>query len=230
MSQKKTGRIDRRKIMAVGAGALVLGVGATATLAGWIDTEWVFGGNGAGGPGIGTSTFEVQQSTVAPFTSFTDRETNPGGEIVFTPDALSLAPGVTTYAAMALRTTADSTRGEVELQQAVPATGVTVNDPDGLLFAALEVAVATDDAPFTCDTTAFAGDPDGPVVIADGSLSTSGGTSAQELEAAGGSTQYYCFALSLPQTFTPVAPATVDDYMGLTVTPAWEFVAESIVD
>ena len=57
-------RFDRRKVMAVAAAGLVLGVGASVTLAAWTDTEWVFGGNGAGGPGVGTSTFEVQQSTL----------------------------------------------------------------------------------------------------------------------------------------------------------------------
>ncbi len=56
-------RIVRRRIFAVAAGGAALGVGVAATLAAWTDTEWVFGGNGAGGPGVGTSTFAIEQNT-----------------------------------------------------------------------------------------------------------------------------------------------------------------------
>lgn len=227
MQMTETRRTNVRRGMAVAAGCLVLGVGVTATLAAWTDTEWVFGGNGAGGPGIGTSTFEVQQSTVAPFTAFTDEEDNPGGEAVFAPDALDLSPGDVVYAAVALRAAPDSVAGDVTLQAAVPAAGIAADDPAGLLFDALDVAVATDDAPFTCDATAFSGAPGAPAVIADGDLGTTGGDAAQTLVAEAGSTQYYCFAVSLPDDFAPAAGTTVDDYMGLSVAPAWEFTAES---
>ena len=213
--------------MAVAAAGLVLGVGASVTLAAWTDTEWVFGGNGAGGPGVGTSTFEVQQSTAAPFTAFGDEEDNPGGEVVFAPDALDLTPGDTVYAMVALRTTAASVGGDVTLQPAVEAAGIVANDPAGLLFDALEVGVIADDAPFTCDATAFAGAPGAPALIADGALGASGGTAAQTLAGAAGSTQYYCFALTLPDDIDPADGTTSEDYIGLTAAPAWEFLAES---
>ena len=55
--QKKT-----QKVWAVGAVAAVVGVGGLATLAAWNDSEWIFAGNGDGGPGLGTSSFNVQQN------------------------------------------------------------------------------------------------------------------------------------------------------------------------
>jgi len=222
-------RATRRKIFAITAGAAVLGLGVSATLAAWTDTEWVFGGNGAGGPGIGTSTFEVQQNTVPPFAdaTWTDEEENPGGEIVFGIAALALSPGDAVYAPVALRTAVASVAGDVELQPAVPAAGVAVTDPDDLLLAALDVRVVTDDAPFTCDATAFSGAPGAPALIADGPLLTSGGSAAQSLLAAADSTQYYCFEVSLPDPFVPAAGSTVEDYMGLTGAPAWQFTATS---
>jgi len=222
----------RRKVFAIAAGGAAIGLGVTATLAAWTDTEWVFGGDGAGGPGVGTSTFSVQQNTVPPFAAgtWTDETDNPGGEIVFAAagiDATSLTPGDSVYAAVALRTSADSVTGEVELQPAVPAAGVVTDDPAGLLFAALDVRAVTDDIAFTCDATAFTGAPGAPVLIADGPLDSTGGSATQTLDAAAGSTQYYCFEVTLPDP-VPLAPGTtIDDYMGLSIAPAWEFQAES---
>lgn len=218
----------RRKVFALAAGAAVLGIGATATLAAWTDSEWVFGGNGDGGPGIGTSSFNVQQSVEAPFTAFDDQPDNPGGEMVFAPGALELSPGDSVYAQMALRTATDSIAGDVTLQPAVGAQGVVppATDP-GILAAALDLRVVTNDIPFTCDVTAFSGLLGAPTLIADGPLVGTGGGVAQTLDALAGSTQYYCFEITLPDGFTPTPPSTVDDYMGLTVAPAWEFTAES---
>lgn len=220
----------RRKVFALAAAGAVLGIGATATLAAWTDTEWVFGGDGTGGAGIGTSTFEVLQNTVAPFTDaadFVNEDGNPGGEITFGIDALALSPGDAVYAAVALQTSDSSLGGDVLLQPAVPADGITQNDPDGLLFGALDVRVATDDAAFTCDVAAFAGAPGGATVIADGALDGTGGSAEQALAAEAGSTQFYCFEVSLPDTLTPAAGFTLDDYMGLTFAPAWEFESET---
>jgi predicted ribosomally synthesized peptide with SipW-like signal peptide len=217
-------------VFALATAGAVLGIGATATLAAWTDTEWVFGGDGAGGPGIGTSTFEVQQNTVAPFDDdgdFVSEDDNPGGEISFGIDALSLSPGSSVYAAMALRTSDSSDAGDVLLQSAVAAAGITTNDPDGLLQDALTVRVATDDALFSCDATAFSGAPGAPTVIADGPLSTTGGSAEQALAAQAGSTQFYCFEVSLPDPLVPAPGFTTDDYMGLTFAPAWVFDGET---
>jgi predicted ribosomally synthesized peptide with SipW-like signal peptide len=217
----------RNKTLAVLAGGTLVGVAVTATLAAWTDTEWIFGGNGAGGPGIGTSTFEVEQNTVAPFAAagFVNEETNPGGEVTFGLDALDLTPGDAVYAQVALRSATDSVAGSVELQPAVAAAGVTAADPTGLLAGALDVAVATDDAPFACDASAFLPAAVDVTVIADGPLLSTGAAASQDLEAEAGSVQYYCFEVSLPDA--PVLPgaSTLDDLMGRSFAPAWEFAA-----
>lgn len=219
-------RVIRRRILAIAAGGAALGIGVSATLAAWTDTEWVFGGNGAGGPGIGTSSFSVQQNTVAPFAAgtWTDETDSPGGEIVFTPDATALTPGDAVYSPMALRTAPTSIAGDVELQPAESAGLPGVADPTGLLFAALNVRVVTDDAPFTCDDAAFSG---ALTLIADGPLATTGGSAVQPLLGEADSTQYYCFEVSLPDPLVLAPGTTAADYMGRTVAPAWEFTAES---
>lgn len=222
----------RRKVLALAAGGSVLGIGLTFTLAAWTDTEWVFGANSAGdGPGIGTSTFEVQQSTEAPFDTFTDAETAPGGAVTFSPDALALSPGVSTYAQVALRTTSDSVAGTLELQTALAATAAQVpgvNDPANALFNVLDVRVATlSDTQITCDATAFDASQPGVSIITDGSLASASASATQSLAAESGSIQFYCFDITLPESFTPGAGLEIDDYMGRTVAPMWQYDATS---
>lgn len=123
MSGQSSAPASRRTRVAalVAGGALVVG-GVGYTLASWTDTEWVFGGNGTGGPGIGTSTFEVEQNVTGDLASgWTQAEDAPGQEMTFTPDAIALSPGDTTYASVTLRTTEQSIAGNVELLAAVSA-------------------------------------------------------------------------------------------------------------
>ncbi|WP_292692109.1 MULTISPECIES: SipW-dependent-type signal peptide-containing protein [unclassified Microbacterium] len=227
--EKQKHRVVRRRIFAVAAGGAALGVGVAATLAAWTDTEWVFGGDGTGGPGVGTSTFAIEQNTDPGFdaAAWTDEPDNPGGEMVFSAAGLlgtELTPGDSVYAAVALRTKAASIAGDVELQPAVTAAGITPVDAGDLLFDALDVRVATATAAFTCDASAFTG---GATIIADGPLSGTGGSVTQSLAAAAGSVQYYCFEVTLPDPI-PLAPGfDAADYMGRTIAPAWEFVATS---
>ncbi|MFJ4075485.1 putative ribosomally synthesized peptide with SipW-like signal peptide [Curtobacterium sp. PhB137] len=217
----------RNRVFALAAGGVLVIGGAGYTLASWTDTEWVFGGNGSGGPGVGTSGFEVEQNVTAPFAAagFTSDETNPGQALRFTVDALALSPGTATYAPVALRTAADSIAGDLVLRAAVPATGVTVSDADDVLWNALQVRVAAiTDTTAVCDATAF----DVPwTSVASGPLGTAAATIARPLAAAGGSTQVYCFEVSLPESPTLPAGTTVDALQGRTAAPAWQFAAES---
>lgn len=218
-------RPHRRRILALALGAGALGLGATATFAAWTDSEWVFGGSGADAAGIGTSTFEVEQSTDAGVSWGEFESADGANEMVF-PSALALSPGDSAYAAVQLRTTADSIAGTVTLQPADPATAVQVtgvDDTDDLLFDALDVRVVTSTSSFTCNLAAFSSE----TLIADGALNATGGSAAQSLSAAGGSTQYYCFEITLPDPLVPASGYTVDDYMGRAVAPLWEFAAES---
>lgn len=215
-----------KKVAAVAAGALVIGVGASYTLATWTDSEWVWGG-ADNDPGVATGYFNVQQNTTPGVEgcTFADFEENPGDELMFSAGALSLSPGDTIYAPVALRTEEDSVAGEIELQGAVAADGISVEDDNDLLWNAIEVSVYTTDAQTQpeCDTDFDASDWDGPI-IADGSLNT-GATTQQGLDEDGGSIQHYCFVLTLP---AQAQQGSSTELMGRSIAPAWEFAAESV--
>jgi len=217
-----------RKVAALAAGgALVVG-GLGYTVAAWTDSEWVYAGDGAGGPGIGTGTFEVQQSVTSPYTAgFADFEAAPGRAVLFTPGAQTLSPGESVYAGVALRTTATtSVPADVQVRAAVPATGITVADAGGTLFSTLTVRVATVEVPATgtaptCTAAAFTA----PTTIGTGPLASTGATATQRLGAASGTTQFYCFEVTLPASAATSAGTALQ---GRTVAPAWEFASTSV--
>lgn len=231
-----------RKVAAIAAGVLVIGVAATYTLASWNDSEWVWGGASGNTPGVGTETFEVQQNTSSPFAdpvgNWADRESNPGGNLTFSTGALALTPGDSIYAPVALRTTADSVAGDVTLQAAVPAmvpgtsTAVTVDDPDGDLWKSIQVSVYTetvtnpDTSPTAACSAAEIGNWGAPL-ISNATLDTVA-PSHQELTAQSGSTQHYCFVLTLPTTLPSGTTVTsIDGLQARTIAPAWEFASVS---
>lgn len=209
-------RTRGRKGAAAMAAVAIIGFGTVSTLASWNDTEWVHGGIN-GDPGVGTGTFHVQQNTDPGLdpAKWGDESSNPGGALLFTTGSLALSPGDSVYAPVALRTTADSMAGTVTLAAAVAAEGIPTNDPDGLLWAAIDQAVVTSGSPLQCDATAF-----GQPLIASGDLGTAADSGGQELSAAGASAQYYCFRLTLPA-------GSAAELQGRTIAPAWQFSAVS---
>lgn len=223
MAQKTVQSTKTRKIAAISAGALVVGLGAAYTLASWTDSEWVWGG-ADNAPNIGTSMFNVQQNTTRDLdvAEWTDEQENPGGELLFTAGSLSLVPNDTIYAPVSLRTVTDSIAGSVQLQPAVAADGITVQDQDDLLWDAVELAVwvAPGDgntAP-ACDDTFAAGEW---TQLVDGTLAD-GATVPQDLQGNAQDAQNYCFAITLPAD-----EAGNQDLQGRTIAPAWEFAAVS---
>ena len=101
-----TTKTRSRKVKAILAGGIVLGVGAAVTLAAWTDNEWAEGTFGAG-------SFNVQGSTDG--TTFTDHESE-GGAAALTFDLNggdNMSPGDTVAAPFVLRldgpTTYDAT-------------------------------------------------------------------------------------------------------------------------
>lgn len=221
-----------RKIAAVAAGALVVGLGAAYTLASWNDSEWVWGG-ADGDAGIGTERFEVEQFTEG---TWHDDETNPGGALDFTAAALALTPGDTVYAPMSLRTKTNSIGGTVELQGAVAASGIAVTDPGDALWNAVTLSVYTSSAgtaPSCAAAAITAGDWAAVPGIGASPLGTGAapGTGAQTLAAATttdpGAPQHYCFVIGLPENAQTVAETAGVDLQGRTIAPAWEFAAES---
>lgn len=221
-------RKKRRKAIALAvlSGGAVIGLGLSVTLASWSDSEWVFAGDGLGGPGLATQRFEVQQNTSSPFSDVTanwaDRETNPGGSLTFSTGALSLSPGVPVYAPVSIRTTADSIAGAVSLENAVAATGVTITD-DGALWNAVAVRVAASQTNTTCAASSFSAPAN---VLATGSLNTAAisPASALTLNAASGNVWHFCFEISIPTT------GLVGDGSNLqakSIAPAWKFASVS---
>jgi predicted ribosomally synthesized peptide with SipW-like signal peptide len=217
-------RRTRNKVMAIASAGLVVGVGAAMTLATWTDTEWDYASAGNGIPGIGTSTFVVQQDATNPYTgaAFGNFHTNPGNALTFKTGALVLSPGDSIAAPVAYETTSDSVAGTLQLQAAVAATGVTPNDPGGLLWSDLVLqvgwtSVTPGDAVPAC-TTSMANFTN--ITMVGTGLSAVPAAVPQTLQAATGNVLHYCFVVSMPAN----APDTLQ---GRTVIPAWQFSAVS---
>lgn len=218
-------------VMAIIAGGTALGVAGVVTLAAWNDNEWVFGGTGPGGEdGVGTSSFNVEQnawSGTVPTADFDDFETNPeSNALKFDVDPTGLTPGDTIYAPVAMRTAADSIGGELQLLKPVAAEvpGMTANDTDGLLWEALRYSVrvttsSTDAA--NCTPSGFA-NAGADLVPANTAFATDVPEVPQTLLADSGDIQYYCFAITLPDS-----EASNKALQDRTVFPAWEFFAKS---
>lgn len=173
---------------------------------------------------MGASSFNVQQNRdadVPPTAASTwdDHETNPGGEVVFTPGALNLTPGDSVYAPVALKTGEGSIAGSLALQPPVEATGVAT---DAGLWGALTYSVKATETPTACNAATW--DAFGTEVIPAGTGFETGVTPAQQqLAADEANIQYYCFEVTLPAD----APG-VDGLQGQTAAPAWQFIATSV--
>ena len=96
---KRRRRVPGR-VRALLAGGLVLGVGATVTLAAWNDSEFATASFQAG-------TFNLQGSTDG--TTFADHASAPGSSLGFSVNASTLSPGDVVYAPYAVRLAANTT-------------------------------------------------------------------------------------------------------------------------
>lgn len=114
---RKRRRVSGR-VRALLAGGLVLGVGATVTLAAWNDSEFATGTFQAG-------TFNLQGSTDG--TAFSDHATTPGAALGFSVNASSLSPGDVVYAPYAVRLAADTTSPATVTVTAPSTTGTVTN-------------------------------------------------------------------------------------------------------
>lgn len=215
----------RKKIFAVLASGLVLGIGGTMTLASWTDTEWAFGGAGTAS-GIGTSTFSIDQNADNPFlasSAFANHPTNPGNALSFTLGSLALTPGDAVYAPVALTNSAASVAGSLVLQPAVIATGVTISDAGSLLSSALHLSIGVQSTnsgvvPFTCNAAGFASFT--PIQTDLTGLFTARTATTEALPSGGSQVQHYCFKITLP-----LGASTA--LQGRTTAPAWQFIGTS---
>ncbi|MGO2139646.1 MAG: SipW-dependent-type signal peptide-containing protein [Leucobacter sp.] len=189
------------KVRALLAGALVLGVGGSMTLAAWTDTETAQGTFAA-------SKFGIQGSTDA--ATFADHPASAPAALSFAIAPTAMSPGTTTYARFVVRTTTDTT-----VPGSVALGGATVTGTG--LGAYLKYGVRTVPAGSQCTSATYAS---GTVVVAaDSALSAAAG-SAQALAAAGGAPVTYCFAVTLPD-------GTPNAAQGLTATATWTFTGTS---
>ncbi len=202
----------RTRIMAIAAaGAVLLGGIGITSLAAWTDQVYVQGGfNGT--PGLGSSSFEVQQE-VQGDSAFTDRETaGTAGLVDFGSLATTLSPNTTVYGWVQLRTKAGSIAGDLTLKSTL--TSTTTSDLSGYLTYGARIVGST----ATCsDGTGWSS---GTVLVADGQPLTTSATSSFSLAANATQTKVACFAITMPAGTSTAA-------MGKTLTPVWYFDAIS---
>lgn len=110
---RETRRQWSLRIRALLVGGVVLGVGTTATLAVWTDTENTTGTFTA-------SVFDIQSQTAGSPT-YADHGTAPGATLEFT--ATTVSPGTSSYAWLNIRTTPASTVGGSVMLTASAASG-----------------------------------------------------------------------------------------------------------
>ena len=200
------------KVRAVLAGALVLGVGATMTLASWTDTEFAAGA-------FATSKFDTQSSIDG--ASWSDNTSAPGASITFAGTGMS--PDTHRYGYVLVRTKPNSVAGTLTFVAPTVTNGGTDTSP--FLGAALQYkAVAITAA--GCSATTFSTGTPTYIVGTSGayaSLSAAGptGVSLPAATASAGSPVGYCFDVYLPSGADPLL-------QGKSVTVTWNVTATSV--
>lgn len=201
------------RVRALLAGALVLGLGGSVTLASWTDTEYAAGSFGA-------SSFQTESNVTKPYDAsgpWSSNEQSPG-TLVF--EAASMSPGAVVYAPFAIRTKPGSVAGEVVLgAPSVSSSGTGESD----LGAALRYRVVR---AATCGASSFTGAP-AFVVGRDGAKPFTAGQAADvvnSLAAASaalpGEPTHFCFEVTLPE-------GASNALQGQTATATWQFTATS---
>jgi len=195
-------RIRLLRIRALLAGGLVLGTGATATLASWNDGEYATATFTSGSFGIQGS---LDGTTYAEHNPSASPNPSPAATL-FTPPITGMLPGAVSYAPFAVRTISGSLAGRVQLQVTAAPTGN---------LTALRYGVKTVQNVASCTATGYAS---GSAVIADGTTLDTGSTNFQTLGASSSSPVTYCFAFTLP--------ASADNTMqGQSLAQTWQFAA-----
>lgn len=191
-------RLRSRRIRAVLAGGLVLGIGSAATLAAWNDSEYGSGSFQAG-------RFDIVGATDgATFSNHASSAVGTAAVLSFVAAPTAMAPGTTTYALFSVKTVDPSVAGTVQVTAGTPGgTGLAT-----YLTYGMKTITGT-----TCNLAAYTG---GTVVVADGSALTASGATTQSVSANGGNQVNYCIAVTLPTTAPNAA-------QGLTMTQTWQF-------
>lgn len=199
-------RLRRRRVRALLASGLVLGVGAAATLAAWNDSEYSRATFTAG-------TFGIQGSTDG--ATFTENPSSSSpATLTFSVPPTALAPGQTVYAQYSIRTAAGSVPGTVQL---------TANSGNSSgLGQWLRYGVRTIANTQVCNQTSF--NASTTIIVPgageSGSPLTTGASTQQALQANAANRVNYCFAFTLPLS-------TPNGAQGQTLTANWQFTGTS---
>jgi predicted ribosomally synthesized peptide with SipW-like signal peptide len=197
-----TGRAGRaattsRRVRALLAGGLVLGIGGAVTLAAWNDSEYTSGSFAAG-------VFGIQGS--ADGATYTDHPVGSPAPLTFAPTVGAMIPGTVSYSLFSIKTITNSIAGTVQIG------ADAANVAPGTLGTYLQYDIRTI-AGTSCTAATFAS---GTSILAAATLATSPGT-AQNI-AANGAVVNYCFKFTLP--------ASADNgAQGKTLTAKWTFTA-----
>lgn len=201
-----------RKIRAMIAGGLVLGVGAAITLAAWTDSEFATGTFTSG-------SFNLQGSTTGADDSYIDHDTVAGAaEIAFTTGFDNLAPDMTVAAPFWVRLAAGTTSPAVldltEIMSTVdPATG---SNDDNITFDAYVI-----DPTATCSTATTSA-----VAMATGASLASGAIAGDTVPLSIGAADTEAGA-AVQICFVVTAGAQDVFEQEESVTSTWQFVATS---
>ena len=204
MSTKDT----QRKVLAVLAGGLVLGVGIGVTLAAWNDSEFATGTFTAG-------SFNLEGSTTSATTGYDDHNGDTAASLVFQLPAVasSMSPGDVVYAPFWVRLDATTTNSATLLPAGI--TAGTGGNEANLSYTVTAIAAGD-----TCGAAAT-----GTVVASGTTLSAQTGATSVPLAegtpaGTAGTPVQLCFAVTAGAGLTQGAAATA----------TWEFTATSTAD
>ena len=200
------------RVRAALAGALVLGVGATMTLASWTDTEFASGA-------FATSRFDTQSSIDG--SAWADNVSAPGAAITFAGTGMS--PDTHRYGYVLIRTKPNSVAGTLAFVAPTVTNGGTDTSP--FLGAALQYKAVAITAAGCSATTFSTGTPTYIVgsAVAYAALATAGptGVSLPAATASAGSPVGYCFDVYLPSGSDTLL-------QGKSATVTWNVTATSV--
>ena len=195
------------RLRAILAGALVLGVGASVTLASWNDSE------------VSTATLTAGRFDVVGATdgvTFSQHAASSAAALNFALPVSGLAPGMTVYSLFSVKTTNPSVAGTVAL-----AASAANNTSGTGLGASLTYGVKSIAKGEACTSTSY-GASSASVVVVSGSLLTASQAAGASLPlSANGVDQInYCFAVTMLNNADNSA-------QGKTTAPIWTFSAVS---
>ncbi|GAA2941593.1 hypothetical protein GCM10010458_28320 [Microbacterium luteolum] len=200
-------KTDRRKVLAVLAGGLVLGIGAAVTLAAWNDSEFATGTFTAG-------SFNLQGSVTSATAGYVDHNVDRGdaaATLAFSlPAATALSPGDVVYAPLWVRLDGTTSNNATLVPDTI--TAGTGGNEANLSYTIRAIAP---DA--VCDASAA-----GTVIASGPTLSALTGATAVPLAKGAaigtpGTAVQLCFAVTAAATIT----------QGATGSATWEFTATS---